>query len=211
MKSYRRALHWAATAGVSAGLFALGGLIWFSIPPGADNQPQPTDAIVVLTGASLRLPSGINLLREGKGRALFVSGVSRQVDLDDLLRRAGGATPQSLTSSIVIGYEAENTVGNAIETAHWMRRQGYHSLRLVTSWYHMRRSLLEFRRAMPDVTIVPHPVFSDQVKRQGWWAWRGSIVLLIEEYGKYLAALLLPVVDQPSWSDAQVVPHEARR
>ena len=75
MKSYRRALHWAATAGVSAGLFALGGLIWFSIPPGADNQPQPTDAIVVLTGASFRLPSGINLLREGKGRALFVSGV----------------------------------------------------------------------------------------------------------------------------------------
>jgi uncharacterized SAM-binding protein YcdF (DUF218 family) len=196
---------------VSAGVVALAGFVWFSIPPAAENQPEPTDAIVVLTGASLRLPSGVDLLREGKGRALFVSGVSRQVDLDDLLRQAGGATPQSLTRCIVIGYQAENTVGNAIETAQWMRRQGYHSLRLVTSWYHMRRSLLEFRRAMPDAAIVPHPVFSGQVKRQGWWAWRGTAGLLIGEYGKYLAALFLPVVDQPSWSDAPLTPKEARR
>lgn len=211
MNPYRRALYWGAIAGVSAGLLGLAGLVWFSIPPEAENQSAPTDAIVVLTGASLRLPSGIDLLREGKGRVLFVSGVSRQVDLDDLLRQAGGVSPQSLTCCIVIGYDAENTAGNAIETAHWMRREGYHSLRLVTSWYHMRRSLLEFRRAMPDITIVPHPVFSEQVKRRGWWVWRGTTGLVIEEYGKYLAALFLPVLDRPSWSDAQLTPDEARR
>jgi uncharacterized SAM-binding protein YcdF (DUF218 family) len=192
-------------------VIVLAGLVRFAIPPPAENEPAATDAIVVLTGASLRLPSGIELLREGKGRMLFVSGVPRQVDLDELLRRAGKDDAQSLTCCIVIGHDAENTAGNAIETARWMRRQGYHSLRLVTSWYHMRRSLLEFGRAMPDVRIVPHPVFSEQVKRQNWWAWRGTAGLLTEEYGKYLAALLLPVVDRPSWDETPPIASEARR
>ena len=48
-----------------------------------------TDAIVVLTGGSLRLPSGIALLREGKGDKLFVSGVNQGVNLEDLLRISG--------------------------------------------------------------------------------------------------------------------------
>ena len=43
----------------------------------------------------------------------------------------------------MLGREADNTHGNARETAGWMRGEGYRSLRLVTSWYHMRRSLLE--------------------------------------------------------------------
>jgi uncharacterized SAM-binding protein YcdF (DUF218 family) len=111
----------------------------------------------------------------------------------------------------VIGHQAQNTPGNAIETARWMRREGYHSLRLVTSWYHMPRSLLEFERAMPGVDIVPHPVFSEQVKDQDWWAWRGAAGLLIGEYGKYLAALFLPFVERRLTGNSQPVEAEARR
>jgi uncharacterized SAM-binding protein YcdF (DUF218 family) len=210
-KPYRRALDLVAIAGVAAGVAVLAGLIWFAIPPAAENRPAATDAIVVLTGASLRLPSGIDLLREGKGRMLFVSGVARHINVAELLHRAGEDSPEWLTCCIVIGHDAENTVGNAIETARWMRQQGFHSLRLVTSWYHMPRSLLEFGRAMPDVKIVPHPVFSDQVKRENWWAWHGTAGLLIEEYGKYLVALFLPVVERSSWSDPRLTPSEAPR
>jgi uncharacterized SAM-binding protein YcdF (DUF218 family) len=68
-------------------------------------------------------------------------------------------------------------------------------LRLVTAWYHMPRSLLEFDRAMPEMDIVAHPVFPDQVKQGRWWAWRGTAVLLVGEYIKYLAALLRPLVE----------------
>jgi uncharacterized SAM-binding protein YcdF (DUF218 family) len=207
-----RLLHWGALAGVGLCLVALAGLVRFAIPPAAENQPAATDAIVVLTGGSLRLPSAIDLLREGKGRVLFVTGVPRQVDLGELLRGAGTDTPRWLACCIVIGHEARNTMGNAVETARWMRREGYHSLRLVTSWYHMPRSLLEFARAMPNVEIVPHPVFSAHVKQQNWWAWRGTATLLIGEYGKYLAALFLPVVERPSVSAAADSPEtEARR
>jgi uncharacterized SAM-binding protein YcdF (DUF218 family) len=139
-------------------LLWVGGLLWFATPPVADPGAAPTDAIVVLTGGSLRVHSGLDLLREGKGRKLFVSGVNQQVDLDELLRISGNGSDESVawaSCCVVLGHEADNTFGNAQETARWMRRQGFHSLRLVTAWYHMPRSLLEFERAMPDVEIVP--------------------------------------------------------
>src|SRR3546814_4475167 len=94
-----------------------------------------------------------------------------------------------------LGYEADNTRGNAVETAAWMKDQDFTSLRLVTATYHMPRSLLEFRRLMPDIEIVPHPVFTEHFKRDDWWMWPGSSSLLITEYTKYLVALLRGPID----------------
>jgi uncharacterized SAM-binding protein YcdF (DUF218 family) len=198
-------------AGLAAGFLALVGLVRFAIPPAAENQAATSDAIVVLTGGSLRLQSGIDLMREGKGRVLFVSGVNQRVDLDELLRAAGQNSPHWLICCIVLGHEAENTTGNALETAQWMRREGYHSLRLVTSWYHMPRSRLEFARAMPEIRILPHPVFPEGVREQHWWTWHGTAALLIGEYGKYLAALFRPLIERTPTVDAQPSETEARR
>ena len=77
------ALRKIALVAAACCLSWLGGLLWFATPPSGETRPAATDAIVVLTGGSLRLQSGIDLLREGKGRKLFVSGVNQQVDLDD--------------------------------------------------------------------------------------------------------------------------------
>lgn len=194
-------------AGIAISLVA--GLVWFAIPPAPENRATPTDAIVVLTGGSLRLQSGVDLMREGKGRALFVSGVDRRVDLDELLRIAGDA-PSWLSCCVAIGYQAQDTEQNAIETALWIRKRGYRSLRLVTAWYHMPRSLLEFERALPDVEIVPHPVFPEGAKEEHWWAWRGTAALLIGEYAKYLAALFRPLVEPPQALGPEPVEAEAR-
>ena len=59
----------------------------------------------------------------------------------------------------------------------------------------MPRSLLEFDRVMPEIDIVAHPVFPDQVKQEYWWAWRGTAALLVSEYVKYQAALFRPLVE----------------
>jgi len=189
------AMRQVAIAG--AVLFALwiAGFIWFAAPPSPENQSVPTDAIVVLTGGRLRLQSGMDLLRDGKGRKLFVSGVNQQVDLDELLRVTGNA-PDWASCCTVLGHDADNTLGNARETAQWMRRQGFRSLRLVTAWYHMPRSLLELDRAMPEIEIIAHPVFPDEVKQEHRWASPGNVLLLASEYGKYLGALIRPVVER---------------
>lgn len=190
-RSSRRPL---AALGILLGLLAGawgGGLLMFadSLGTEAGDRDTVTDAIVVLTGGSDRLSSGLALLEAGKGRKLFISGVHKGVDLPDLLRRAHLSAGEP-SSRVALGHTADDTVGNAVETAAWIEAEGFASLRLVTAAYHMKRALLEFRRAMPRVAIVPHPVYPDAVKTRDWWRWPGTASLLATEYTKYLAARL---------------------
>ena len=164
------------------------GLIRFAdmVPVAVVDATTRTDAVIVLTGGSRRLGEGLELLSRGLAEKLFVSGVYQGVEVRELLkvmkRRPGG-----LESLIGIG-NATNTAGNAIETTVWMKKNEYRSLRLVTAAYHMPRSLLEFGQAMPGVTLIPHPVFPENVKQDRWWAWPGTASLMIGEYDKYLLA-----------------------
>jgi uncharacterized SAM-binding protein YcdF (DUF218 family) len=101
---------------------------------------------------------------------------------------------QGLQTRVALGHAADSTAGNAIETRDWMAREGFASLRLVTASYHTRRSLMEFRRAMPNARIVVHPVFPEPFKRDEWWHWPGTLALLINEYNKFLGALVRAVI-----------------
>ncbi len=191
------AMRRVTMAAAGFGALWLLGLLWFATPPPPDSRTAPTDAIVVVTGGSLRIRSGLDLLREGKGGKLFISGVGQRADLGELVRMSGSEPPNAnlLSCCVVLGHDADNTFGNAQETAAWVRRQGFRSLRLVTAWYHMPRARLEFERAMPEIDIVPHPVFPDQVKEQHWWASRGTAALLVVEYTKHLATLAHPLIE----------------
>jgi uncharacterized SAM-binding protein YcdF (DUF218 family) len=172
------------------------GLVWFAETiPRADRTSipdTPTDAVVVLTGGPLRVQAGLAVLEAGRARKLLVSGVHPSVEMTELLRSAQrpttGGPAAGVECCVVLGYDADNTAGNAAETRRWMEREGYRSLRLVTASYHMPRSLLEFRRALPGMTIVPHPVFPEGFKRESWWTWPGTLALVVSEYHKYLAA-----------------------
>jgi uncharacterized SAM-binding protein YcdF (DUF218 family) len=174
---------------LSGGWFA--GLIRFagSLPHDVDDRETRTDAIVVLTGGSERLTTGLRLLGEGKAERLLVSGVYPTVDVATLLQSAG-REPAALADRVDIGRGARDTAGNAAETARWMAARGYRSLRLVTSGYHMPRSLLEFERALPDVRVIPHSVMSEHVRQDDWWQWPGTAALFVGEYNKYLLAWL---------------------
>ena len=174
------------------------GLLWFvgMIPAEPRDDPRVTDAIVVLTGGSGRLEAGLDQLGQNRAKKLFVSGVYRGVEVAKLLDLSTQA-PERVECCIVLGYSADNTTGNARETADWMAKEGYQSLRLVTAAYHMPRSLLEFRRAMPTIEIIAHPVFSQRVKQSEWWRWPGTTSLIVSEYGKYLLVLLRNAVTEP--------------
>lgn len=167
----------------------LAGLLWFAatLPSAVPHATQRSDAIVVLTGGSGRLSQGLDLLAQGAAPKLFVSGVYRGVEVDELLTLSR-RDPQNLQCCIALGYEADDTRGNAAETAAWMRAEGFSSLRLVTAVYHMPRSLLEFRRAMPEVAILPNPVFPPGFQQRAWWRSASAITLLANEFAKYLLA-----------------------
>jgi uncharacterized SAM-binding protein YcdF (DUF218 family) len=178
---------------VSACLLVAGawsaGLITFAdrIPERVADRETRTDAIVVLTGGSERLTTGLGLLAEGRAKRVFVSGVHPAVDIGALLRQSGRQRGD-LVSRIDTGHGARDTAGNASETADWMRGHGYRSLRLVTGGYHMPRSLLELGWAMPEAVVIPHPVFPKHVRQNDWWQAPGTTALIISEYNKYLLA-----------------------
>jgi uncharacterized SAM-binding protein YcdF (DUF218 family) len=148
-----------------------------------------TDAIVVLTGGSDRIPAALTLLQEGKAKKLFVSGVHRGVDVGDLLRVDRNQTQKldaSLTSRIDLGDTAADTFGNSVESVAWMRANNFKSMRLVTADYHMRRALIEFRMEAPDLMIVPNPIHPATIGDGRWWRDRARFTLLLGEYAKYL-------------------------
>ena len=182
-----RRLHWFALTAV-VGVIAWGvGLVRFAamIPTEAGEVTTSTDAIVVLTGGSRRLATGLELLSANAAEMLFVSGVYRGVDVSQLLRHLQSA-PDDLRCCVEIGHDASDTAGNADETAAWVRRQGFQSLRIVTSNYHVPRSMLEFRHALPRATLVAHPVVPESFRYDGWWRWPGSARLIVSEFNKYL-------------------------
>lgn len=125
----------------------------------ASHDPDAqADAIVALTGGSgLRIAAGINLVSEGRGARLLVSGVHPDVTREDLIRLAGGSE-RVWDCCVDIGHVAETTRGNADETAAWAYERQYDRLIIVTSDYHMPRSMIVLRQAMPDVELVPWPV-----------------------------------------------------
>ncbi len=187
----RRLLFALLAAGLLCAGLWLAGLVYFAtnLPQRVADPARRTDAIVVLTGGSGRLRQAFELLEQDRAQQLFVSGVERSVEIAELLRIDRIAPPE-LACCVVLGYKAGDTRGNALETAAWMGEQGFASLRLVTATYHMPRSLLEFRYAMPEIEILPHPVFTKSFKQADWWRWPGSASLLASEYNKYLLAWL---------------------
>ena len=170
--SLRRFVSWLASVLLIVGFGWGVGLFIFAdaLPSQIEDSEPSAEAIVVLTGGSGRLSAGLKLLAEKRAKKLFVSGVYKGVDVKRLLTLYQEA-PAYSECCVEIGDDAINTEGNAIETAAWVKKQKYKSLIIVTSNYHMPRSLLEFRHAMPTVEFSPHPVFPATFKQERWWAW----------------------------------------
>jgi uncharacterized SAM-binding protein YcdF (DUF218 family) len=168
-----------------AGLIAFADRVSASTPA---PEPPAADGIVALTGSSnVRLEAATQLLDQGKARRLLISGVYKgatRADVKDVARGIG----KEWDCCVDLGFHAENTRGNARETAGWVRYHDYRSLIVVTADYHMPRALLELRAAMPGVQLYPNPVVTDLNARQ-WWKTSSDARRLTVEYCKYLVIL----------------------
>lgn len=169
---------------------------------------ERADGIVVLTGGSHRLAEAARLLADRRGGRLLISGANRITSRDDLQRKSG-ISVETFDCCVDIGYEAQDTPGNADETMHWAADQKFSSLIIVTSSYHMPRSLTELGRVMPDVKLVPYPVVTQGFRKDRWWRDFGTARILLSEYVKFLpsaarfgVARLLRSLDGSAFADA---------
>ena len=152
------------------------GLAWFAIFLPGPSAPVRTDAIIVLTGGPGRLRHGIVLLETKQAERLLVSGVDRSVKRTEF-DLAQNVPPYLSACCIDLGKDAVDTVTNARESANWIRKHKFRSVRLVTTDWHMRRARFELERALgDDATVV-----GDAVKSAP------GLDTLLREYNKLLA------------------------
>jgi uncharacterized SAM-binding protein YcdF (DUF218 family) len=152
-------------------------------------EPARADAIVALTGPSAeRVNAAIRLLEQDKGKRVLVSGVNREVRREELRALTPGSN-RLFNCCVDLGFEAEDTVGNAQEIAGWARNKGYDSLIVVTSDYHMPRALTEIHAAAPQVKLTAYAVETPSLDNSRWWRAAVTARRMTLEYMKYLAAL----------------------
>jgi uncharacterized SAM-binding protein YcdF (DUF218 family) len=152
------------------------GFLWFSLTlPGAAPLAVKSDGVVVLTGGAGRFRRGLAVVEAGAARRMLISGVGRTTTRKQLAA-AYDIAPRRLRTTD-LGYAAVDTRSNAEETARWVDKHGFTSIRLVTSAGHMRRARLELARVLPaGVKVLPDAVPSEP-KAPG----------LAFEYSKWLA------------------------
>ena len=152
-------------------------------------EPERADAIVALTGPSAeRVNAAIRLLEQGKGDRVLISGVNREVRRQELRALTPGSN-RLFNCCVDLGFEADDTIGNAQEIAAWADAKGYESLIVVTSDYHMPRALTEIRAAAPCVALTAYAVETPSLDNSRWWRAAVTARRMTLEYLKYLAAL----------------------
>lgn len=186
----QRILLWATLACIVIGIGVTVGFWWFvwSVPTQEVQLDGNADGIVVLTGGSSRVADAIELLSEGRGRRLLITGVYRATTAAEIARVAP-AYERLIACCVDLDHSATNTVGNALQTKRWVDNHRIRSLVVVTSNYHMPRAMAELGRQLPDVFLIPFPVVTDKMRTVRWWN-PATARLLLSEYLKYIVAQL---------------------
>ncbi len=183
-------------------LFAAGFVVFAgSLESGRTRVVRNADGIVVLTGGAARIEAGVELLSQGRAKRLLISGVHATTTRTEL-RRHFPEDAALFRCCIDLDRHALNTTGNAMQARSWSRAQGFTSLIVVTSSYHMPRTMVELRRAMPHIRLSPFTVMPRGQSLKTWWSDSGTARLLFMEYTKYVPALARRSVEWATGSES---------
>lgn len=155
------------------------GFVWFAVALPRPHEGGRSDAVVVLTGGGGRIGRGLEALQKGWARQMLVSGVDREVRPAEFAAEYK-VPPALMACCVTLGFQSVDTRSNAKETARWIAQRRIHSVRLVTTDWHMRRASLELGALLPrDMELIRDAVPSQP-----------SLRSLFLEYNKLLARAL---------------------
>jgi uncharacterized SAM-binding protein YcdF (DUF218 family) len=176
---------------ITLGLW-FGGFIYFlSLVPAQSRAYKPDDykaaeAMVIFTGDNNRISDGLELSNASNIKYILISGVALNSSLNQIVDNYQNKKFYLNNLQIELGRKATNTIGNIQETAEWVQKNNFHSIILVTSNYHVPRCAILFSKKLKLNSLIIYPTFSDKFDKQKWWKNTRSIILIFNEYHKYL-------------------------
>lgn len=147
------------------------------LPKTDDISPvEKIDGIVVFTGGSNRIETALSILKDGFLMPILISGVNPSVTEDKLLKNLH-VDKQSL---VTLDYKSQSTSDNARMTIRWANANEIEEIGLVTSYYHMPRSLYNLKRLGIKKKIYPLAVFPEKM----------PVSFMVREFHKYILTRL---------------------
>ena len=154
-------------------LYILGlSVFWRAVPHEQSIVPS-RESVIVFTGGSKRVDAAFSLIEVGFPGPVLITGVNENVSEHHLLRHV----PPHKRQHITLDYTAKTTRGNVHATQLWLQANDISSFTLVTSFYHIPRSVMLLQRSgIPSKKIEIYPVFPQKMPLSSF----------IREYHKYL-------------------------
>ena len=148
-----------------------------------------SDGIAVLTGGKGRINLGLELFYKNNGLQLIISGVDKKVSEKSIV-------PNDLKNldNITIDKESESTYQNAKLINKWIRKNNLKNVSIITSYYHMPRSMLLIQSLTPAVNFYPYPVKKILSNKNSFKENIFYYFFLVEEYIKYLLSHLILLI-----------------
>ena len=140
------------------------------------DAPERADVILVLAGETDRRPAkALELLGKGFARDVVFNVPANAViygtTYHELARRWAETQPQA-NSLHVCPIQGFSTKAESLETAVCLRKLQARSVLIVTSDFHTRRALSEFRQELPEFTFHVAAAYDSEQFGEQWWRHR---------------------------------------
>ena len=136
--------------------------------------------IAVLTGGKGRIAKGIEVFRNNPESYLIISGVDKKVEIEDILPKDFLVNPK-----IFIDKKSETTIDNVNEIVNWSLKNKISDVIVITSDYHMPRTMLILKKKGEGLNFSSYPVTSSIDLDENFLKDTKTLKFLLEEYFKY--------------------------
>ncbi|MGE0267501.1 MAG: YdcF family protein [Candidatus Omnitrophota bacterium] len=149
---------------------------------------KPADAVIVLGGEEERIYYAVKLYKQKLVKYIVITGggvTGREISIAGWLkiRALKSGVPEK---NILLETKAEHTYQHPIFVKPILVEHGFTSAIVVSSPYHMRRSVMLFNRAfrMSGINLTYIPVADSWFKSDRWWKSSDGRRIVFSEYIK---------------------------
>ena len=196
-------IKWIVMGGVVLLALLIGGISWFLAPDNlmrCSSAPSnlqgcgQADVIIAVSGGdtTARTQEAIDLYTSGWAPKLIFSGAAQDKSgpSNAAVMRQQALRQGVPETAITIEEKSETTKENAEKTRDILADKDIRTAIVVTSGYHMKRTLLEFRDRAPDVEFRAHPTVADSQWSSWWWLTPHGWYLALTEIVKIIVFYL---------------------